>query len=304
MKTMIRPKEMADRMTEGSPGKGGEEDTSGWDFNVYVKPRDPTTTDLGKENYQPVGRCIYCGNTDDLRREHVIPYALGGRMVLQKATCKTCADITSEFEGDVLRGPFRAVRAFRGLGSRSGFSGMPEAEEVTVSGDSEQDSVVEVPREDMPLLLPFPLFAPPGYFSQQTDMSGITVSGMATVRFGPDPGDLVKSLGAKSVNITKDCKPVAFARLLAKVAYGVAFARGQIDKIEGECFVLPAILGTRDDIGCWVGTLTKGFECHPEFLHRADLHIDESRGLLFGEVQIFADSQTPTYGVVLGKLKT
>lgn len=51
-----------------------------------------------------IGKCIYCGSTDNLTREHVVPRGLGGPWLLLKASCKKCARITSDFEGGVLGG--------------------------------------------------------------------------------------------------------------------------------------------------------------------------------------------------------
>jgi hypothetical protein len=48
--------------------------------------------------------------------------------------------------------------------------------------------------------------------------------------------------------------------------------------------------------------LTKPVEVHPSLLHRIEIHSDLEARLLFAEVQLFSDSQTPSYGVVLGKL--
>lgn len=41
--------------------------------------------------YQPVNVCIYCGGTGALSDEHIIPFGLGGRWVLPKASCAECA---------------------------------------------------------------------------------------------------------------------------------------------------------------------------------------------------------------------
>ena len=43
--------------------------------------------------YPPVGRCIYCGATEDstaLTDEHIVARALGGKLILQKASCSDC----------------------------------------------------------------------------------------------------------------------------------------------------------------------------------------------------------------------
>jgi len=50
---------------------------------------------------------------------------------------------------------------------------------------------------------------------------------------------------------------VAFARMLAKIAYAWAAAEGQLNALDGESPVLSAILGKTDDIGRWVGTLDR-----------------------------------------------
>ena len=34
--------------------------------------------DLAKVQYRPVGYCIYCGDSNELSREHIVPLGLGG----------------------------------------------------------------------------------------------------------------------------------------------------------------------------------------------------------------------------------
>ncbi len=47
--------------------------------------------------YQPVGRCIFCGSEKGtMDDEHIIPFFLGGRLVLPNASCKDCAKKTLE----------------------------------------------------------------------------------------------------------------------------------------------------------------------------------------------------------------
>jgi hypothetical protein len=112
-------------------------------------------------------------------------------------------------------------------------------------------------------------------------------------------------LGAESLSVRlKGDKPVDFARMLAKIAYAMAVAVGALDQIEGESPVVPAIIGKKDDIGRWVGTLTEPIKQHGGNLHRVLIHRDDVRGLLIGDVHIFSDSHTPRYGVILGTLKS
>jgi hypothetical protein len=61
--------------------------------------------DLGR-----VGVCIYCGATDGLQDEHVIPFGIGGPAKLFDATCASCAEMTSAFERLVQRDQLGAFR--------------------------------------------------------------------------------------------------------------------------------------------------------------------------------------------------
>src|SRR5688572_14323585 len=68
--------------------------------------------------YRDVGLCIYCGNSEGLTREHAIPFALNGDLVLPAASCKKCSEITSAFETKVLKGPIWQVRVGEKFKSR------------------------------------------------------------------------------------------------------------------------------------------------------------------------------------------
>jgi hypothetical protein len=81
-----------------------------------------------------------------------------------------------------------------------------------------------------------------------------------------------------------------------------AAAEGQLDAIDGESLVVPAILGKTDDIGRWVGTLDCPSSNASSGLHELAIHRDASRRMLIAEVRLFADSQTPSYGIILGRI--
>jgi hypothetical protein len=92
--------------------------------------------------------------------------------------------------------------------------------------------------------------------------------------------------------------------MIAKIGYAFAFAEGATTRPEGRAAVIPAILGESKDIGRWVRTLPEPFVAHPGILHRLVIHEDVKNRFLWVEVQLFADSQTPSYGVILGNLKS
>lgn len=256
---------------------------------------------LNGRSYSPVGRCIYCGAADGLSREHIVAYGLGGSAVLPQASCGTCAEATGDVERRVLRANLLPVRLLRQLPSRRGHRAAPRSYPVRVlRGDQEED--VLLPVHEYPILASFPRFPPPGFLRGESSAAGISVQGVDTISFGPTPEEVCRRLGARRITLSNSQESVAFARMVAKIAYCYAAARRELEVLAAPSPVVPAILGDTNDIGAWVGTLTGPRMHRPGQLHWLAIHRDEPRGLLFGEVQLFCDSHTPSYGVVLGPL--
>lgn len=163
--------------------------------------------------------------------------------------------------------------------------------------------MVQLPAENYPILLHFPIFSPPTFLSSNGYINGIHLAGFVTLSFGRNPKEVAEHLGASGLRLDQSHEPTSFARMLAKIAYAFAAAEDQLRFIEGDATVLPAILGATDDIGKWVGTITKPLRSYDQVLHRMAITQDHERGLLIGEVQLFSDSQSPSYGVILGRLR-
>jgi len=266
---------------------------------VTVKPSG--IRDMARIQYSPADRCIYCGAEDDLTREHTVPYGLNGKAVIPAASCRECAKKTGAFERKVLRGPMRSVRVLQGFQSRSKHEGAARTTSVRILRDGVQDEV-EVPLEEAPIVLYFPEFAPPGIVTGKHG-TGIDLTGVATVCFGPDPEEFARKLGAEGLTLeSPPYEPVPFAKMLAKIGFATAYAEGTLTRVHELYPVIPAIMGETNDIGRWVGTMTGSYRKYPGLLHRVALHEDHDRGLLVAEVQLFASSGAPSYGVVLGTL--
>lgn len=260
-----------------------------------MEPLRPSSMELTPQN-----RCIYCGATDNLTNEHIIPFGLSGEHILPKASCKECAKQTGKMEQELLRGPMRAARILRQLRSRTNHSDSPKTHRLHYVKDGGKHSI-DLPIEDYPVLLHFPIFAQPGYLTGKLT-TGIDLKGMHTVLFGKNPNEVAKTLGASEIVLPSSREaPFAFARLVAKIGYGFAVASGEILKIQGKSPIPKYILGQEKDIGHWVFTDDTEIIVTPNALHRIQLH--EMHDLLIAEVQLFADSQTPRYGVILGQLR-
>lgn len=256
---------------------------------------------LDNHKYQPIGRCIYCGSSEDLTLEHIFPEGLSGTAKLPDSSCKQCASITGNFEQKVLRGPLWAVRVYRELRSKRKHKDAPKSYPLTVIRNG-QEQEIKLPLESFPILLHFPIFPPPAYLYPEGYEKGIRLNGVTTISFGQDPKQTMEKLGAEKISITQSQEPVAFARMIAKIAYAWAIAEGKLNLMSGSSFVVPAILGVTDDIGRWVGTLTEPLQNYENHLHRILIHEDREKQLVIAEVHLFSDSQTPRYGVILGKL--
>ena len=251
--------------------------------------------------YLPVGFCVYCGSTQNLTDEHILPLALNGTAVLPKSSCQHCAKETGRIEQVLLRGSLWPARVFRDLKSRTKHRDAPKTYPVTaVFGCKELELSIAI--DKLPILIPFPIFAPPRVMSGKPLANGIDILGVDTICFGTSPEELVRELNANEIRIGKSENPNIFARVLAKIAYSYAYAEGALKDLAEPSPVVPAILGKSQNIGNWVGILDHSNQSHPRALHRIELMHEEQRRLLLAEVQLFADSQTPSYVVVLGRL--
>ena len=222
--------------------------------------------------------------------------------MIPAASCRECAKKTSVFERKVLRGPMRSVRVLRGFQSRSKHEGAAQTQSVRIVRDGVQ-SEIEVPVEEVPAMLYFPKFPPPGIVTGKRG-TGIDLTGVAVVRFGPSPEECARKLGAEGLTLeSPPYEPIPFAKMLAKIGFATAYGEDALTRIEEPSPVIAAILGEVKDIGCWVGTMTGAYHKYPGLLHRVALHEDLDHSLLVAEVQLFASSGTPSYAVVLGTLR-
>jgi hypothetical protein len=263
----------------------------------------------------PIGRCIYCGTTDGpLTDEHVLPRGLRGQLILYEASCSTCQRLINTFETAVLHKTWGLARTkldFPTYNKR----GRPRSARVDLQ---HWDTVVtrDIPIADAPAFIVLPRWHPPGYFT------GLDIPvGYMPAKATPDgrPDTCVIPADAGAVDRLKDSSlatglrmvlPVtiySLARLLAKIAYGYivyTYGMGQL----AEVFVLPGILGQREDLARWVGgsepsVLDSAVPYSPPRLHQVAHAVDGDLVQVF--IRLFArmDPQAPEYGVVVGRLR-
>jgi hypothetical protein len=255
---------------------------------------------LDRFRYAPVGVCIFCGGTEDLTDEHIMPFGLGGNLILPDASCRTCAKVTGRIERVVLRGPLRPIRVFRGIQSRRRHRDAPTSLPLRVMFADEWETVY-LPHHEYPLMLNFHVFAPPG-LGDPTYERGIRVQGSAAFNFGARPEEVLAKLGGKQIQVHEEHDPSAFAKMTAKVGYAFAVAAGAIDPRRGRPQVVRSLFEDTNDIGRWVGTSPEPEQKLPQALHFVWVGRDDARGLLIARVQYLSDTGTPMYLVILGDM--
>lgn len=253
---------------------------------------------------QPVGHCIYCGSQDRLTAEHIIPLALGGKYVLPASSCVGCARVTSEFERRVLRGFMYEARVAGNFPTRR-----VKDRPASLPLEIERSGVyrkMDIPSKMHPAFLHLPVLAPAGILVGRPPSTGVSVIGRETLTFGGDPHQIAALMGADALRHSSDWDISAFARLLAKMAYGLAVA--QVGPIPREDVpILPLILGNADDASYWLGSaeFTLAIEAQKP-THAAGLIWVEDQGdpptrLLLARLKLFAPSGATGFEVVVYK---
>ncbi len=253
-------------------------------------------------NFNPVGRCIYCGNAEDLSDEHVIPLALNGNLILPSASCPACRRITSALERDILRGPFLAARVRGGYKTRR-----PKERPKTLPVDVLQGGKVvakEVQVPDHPAVLTLPLFPPASFLTNQEIVEGITVTGRETLRFGDEPKLLFQRLNAETLRITDNVPVFSFARMLIKIGFSYAVGALGLDRF-ASVYIREAILGRDPHVNRWVGSHDFTFTTEGKgALHCCAVELVETMvgPVLVVYIKLFARSGATAYEVVIGQL--
>lgn len=202
--------------------------------------------------FDPVGECVYCGAVDELTDEHIIPYALGGNLILPQASCKPCAAMTSRIERKVLRGFMHEARLAGNFPSRRK-KNQPKALRTKLIAKDESVREVEVPLGEAAGFMILPMFSRPRLLDGKPPTRGVELKGTESIQFGNDIRDVISKHDAKGFEFGGVVEATEFAQFLAKIAYCYLVAWSGIFPRE-QCPLLPLIRGETDDAANWVGS--------------------------------------------------
>jgi hypothetical protein len=248
-----------------------------------------------------IGRCIYCASTvPPLIDEHTVPYGFNGDSVLQEASCLACADITSAFETIVLRETLFAARAAVGAKTRRRKQRDKPRPMYVIRNGEEQE--IQAPWQEHWKIVPLPVFEPPAFLDGRDYKGGLEAHRMDVGWVGESPQEIAKLHNADDVVFKMRSGlrvATAFAKLVAKIAYSSAVFHFGLGGIQ-EAFILPAILGTRDDIGRWVGCDRQRIMGTKYNLWHTKLEV--ASGLILARVKLFARADGTEYLIVVGRI--
>lgn len=249
-----------------------------------------------KERY--IGRCIYCGSADNLSKEHIVPYGLNGQWLLLKASCQSCQNITSVFEGNALRKQFLLARSVLKLPTYT--PGNRPTQFIFVGEKDGQKVTCTLPVDKCPIFFQMLHLKKPAYIADYNYEKGINVIGSSL--HAKNPKRILEAMAMDTINWPTTFEATSFERMLAKIAYGMVILQYGPDTLE-ESYVLPCILGEKDDVGKWVGS-GRDFDKLPR--SKEDHMITTRRkenGEVYVFVRLFASFHTPEYLVIVGRLR-
>lgn len=247
--------------------------------------------------YLPVGRCIYCGTTEGpLDREHIVPFGLGGNLVLPASSCRACSGTTSAFEMSCLRAYLGKFRLRFGFPSRKGKFRPEDSIFKTTDGFGNQGHFA-LPPEKSPRILTF--------FRLQT--AGLLSGVPASSSFEPEPVVIYHGDDRWAFETTWDVGEYThadFCRLLAKIGHSYAIGDQGYDVVSQYEMLLPdLILGRRSDFGNLIG----GYPADPPAEKSQAFELQVVRGeqggfeFILVDVRLFGFMGTPKYHVVVGR---
>ena len=255
-----------------------------------------------RKTYEPFGRCVYCG--DDackLTREHIIPFSLGGEVILPEASCEQCQKEVKKYEAQILNYTFIQARTFLELPMQDPSRRPRDLRLGRFQGDEEWPDLTDnfswerVPVEDHPASIMLPVFEKPRLLSGQPPTEKFQMVGQSVhILNGPPPQSVTQD-GKRQANFIQ-FSPDNLCKFLAKIAHGSACAILAADQFSP---LLGGIIRNADPhISALVGSDEIRAWPRRKALHHVELRL--TRGLVLAHVQLFARYGLNPFIVIVG----
>ncbi|WP_307118863.1 HNH endonuclease [Sphingomonas kyeonggiensis] len=285
---------------EHGGGSSGSEFRKAWRIKTVMDASQPL-------RLPGLGACIYCDdrfrNGEELSDEHVVPEALGGKLILENASCANCAKETSKIErliAQAMLDPFRIQ-----FGVQSKRKKRQAARTRNVFAKIKGKWVVHpLSIKEFPVIVQLPALEEPRILARRVADRKVHKFRVFGSERPKEIDDLRDSLGATRLNIPAAVFiNAAFGALLLKIAH--SFAATQRNKFPGFRDVVPQSVfqAVRDDfpedhlVGGFFGPLESSAQRHELF---CEITQANGRRFLTVVVRLFGDLGFPAYRVVTG----
>lgn len=216
------------------------------------------------KTYEPLNCCAYCRSEEQLSKEHIISYGLGGELIFPKASCESCRKATSKVEDFILRKYLCALRSHLSLPSRNP-AGRPDGYKLKLWKNG-RSWTQKVPLSRHPGDVRFVMFEPPGHVvSRPVGQATYSVRLVQGVIFA-DAQDRLRALGADGSEDKVVLNAMALARLIAKIGHSYAIAELGLEAFE-QTYVNHLVRAEASDWNYWLGGYDRGRPVEATALH-------------------------------------
>jgi hypothetical protein len=274
-------------------------------FRAPEKPMKVETEEFRRRSFPSFGQCIYCGEPEaktKLTNEHIVPLSLGGTSMLLKASCTSCAKITSQLELHLARNIFGHHRIHANVATRNR-KNRPSVLPATIK-------IGETPAQDMEFLIgdhPYFTFLPvwkaPGMLTGASPTANFATEELH--RFDFVPAHFRKLISLADTDSLSFQAPIKlnedqFSRALAKIAYCTAVSRYGLNGFE-RTTIVDFILGKYPFAQYLVGGRTDDVSPPmPKNIDHAIVLMEMSvsqKNTIIAMVRLFANTGTGTHGM-------
>ncbi|WP_182085178.1 HNH endonuclease [Aureimonas sp. ME7] len=252
------------------------------------------------KRYKTFGSCIFCGSTENLTDEHIIPEALSGvgQLVLEKGTCRTCNNFANEaYEQTALNEDLAPIRHILELrrkkrGSKSKPRELPKVSYDVDTHPSRTEMTEHLAVENYPQIYTFAIHAPAGKLTGEDRSDGIEGLKVGFLHLG-----LKNRIEPYRVRTALPMRFGSTEMVVAKMAYCYAVAEHGM-KMFDTSEIRDLLLGHRSDVFNFVGSILIDEKLPMLGLHK--FYMRKRGNLNTVIVHLFASFGGPKHEVVIG----
>ena len=250
-------------------------------------------------HFSSKGHCIYCGATGTrLTDEHVVPYALGGKHLIDKASCDKCQKITGRIEQAVARGMWGDARiAFNAPTRRPRERPVQFSIPTTEAGQTP----IVIPYADYPAAMVFYWMDRAGIFQGLPPDVDLSKLWILKAIFDKSKADNFHRQHPNRLVVRWRHEPENFARMLIKIGYCQVLT--ELNTSDFDEFATPYIVGNKPNPSFIVGgnpsaipDMTFGYYLSTSGFGTIDQMV------IVANVKLYSNLETPIYHIAVGQV--